>query len=226
MMIPKLIVVDGAIVGQEYPLLGESITIGRASDNTISFPAELRVSAHHARILARIGLFWLEDLGSANGTYLQPPESGRFRLQPDESLLLVEGARIHLAKVVTLEARGLIASQDEATRQALARLQAFVGACYEQSANLPKEEREALQERLRQFQDAVRQAASETDLVRIVAERLIDLSRTILCAPDESLPPFPDKLPDPDSPLRLPSLHNLFLSRLQQLSGTEGKKPS
>ena len=217
-MVPKLVVVEGAIAGQEYPLLGEVITIGRALDNAISFPAEFHVSAHHARILARIGLFWLEDLGSANGTYLQPPQSERFRVQPGESLLLVDGACIGLAKVVTLEARGLIASQDEATRQALRHVQAFVSACYEQSARLPKEERQALQERLRQFQEAVRQAAREADLVRIVAEQLTDLSRTILCTVDEWLPPLPDDLPDPNSPLRLSSLHNLFLSRLQQLS--------
>lgn len=215
---PKLVVISGDIPGKEFLLQGEAITIGRKLDNNIPFPAEIKVSAHHARILARIGLFWLEDLKSTNGTYLTPPGGKRFRLKPGEPVLLMEGSHIHLAGAVTLEARGLIASQEEATRQALATVQEFVSTCYEQMTRLSAQDRQEVQASLRQLDDKVRQANSEADLVRIVAKELTDLGRTIVCPLEEWLPPLPENLPDPDSPYRFPSLHNLFLSRLQQLS--------
>lgn len=211
MKLPALVVVSGGLSGQEYPLLGEVITIGRDWDNDIPFPAESRVSARHARIRARIGLFWLEDLGSADGTFLQPPGGRRFRLKPGEPVLLVDGTHIGLADAVVLEARGLVASQDEATRQALAHLQAFVGIYRD------------VQARLQKLEEMIRRSPGEAELVRNIAEELTDLTRIIGRTPSGVLPPMED-LPDPDSPYRLPSLHNLFLSSLQQRPDGEAEK--
>ncbi len=220
---PRLAVVSGA-TPMEYDLLGEVVTIGRGLDNTIPFPAASEVSPHHARVLARIGLFWLEDLNSAHGTFLQPPGGKRFRLKAGEPVLLVEGARIGLADAVILEARGLIASQDEATRWALASLQAFASACQDQIARLPLQEQQDVQARLRQLEEVVRQAGSESDLVRVLAEQLDALTRAIGCPSlDAGLPPMAEDLPEPDSPYRMPSLNNLFLSHLQQLAGQAEK---
>lgn len=222
---PELLVLSGSSRGRVYPLTGEIITLGRAADNNIAFPSELRVSSHHACIRSHIGLFWLEDLNSTNGTFLQPPGGERFRLNPREPALLVDGAQIHLAMVVTLEVRGVIASQDEATRRALGQLQGFVEQCYRQLATLPPEARSEVRERLHRLEAEIRQAGSEADLVRLVAEQLTDLTRTVVCAPEDWLPPLPTELPDPDSPFRLPSLHNLFLSRLKPSVPGEEDKP-
>lgn len=221
---PKLVVISGPLPGQEYPLLGEVVSIGRDWDNAIPFPSEFRVSAHHARILARIGLFWLEDLHSTNGTFLSSPEGKRFRLTPGDPILLVDDALIHLADVVTLQARGLITSQDEAARQALAQVQAFVSAFYDQALCLTAQEREDIEGRLRKWEKVIRQAASESELVRLVAEGLTNLSHTIGGVSPVDLPPIPEALPDPDSPYRLPSLNNLFISRLQQIFDRKEKK--
>ncbi len=50
--------------------LGPSeVTVGRASDDTICV-ADERVSRHHARFEATEDGFWIADLGSRNGTYL------------------------------------------------------------------------------------------------------------------------------------------------------------
>ena len=49
--------------------IGEEIaTLGRASDNTVSFSSDSNVSRYHADIERRDGEFWLNDLGSSNGT--------------------------------------------------------------------------------------------------------------------------------------------------------------
>ena len=47
---------------------GDVITIGREKDNAV--PLELGVlSRHHARVFAKDGVWFVEDLDSANGTY-------------------------------------------------------------------------------------------------------------------------------------------------------------
>ena len=53
--------------GKRYPLRLPQTTIGRLSDNDIpiSHPS---ISKRHARIFYQNGRFWLEDLGSTNGT--------------------------------------------------------------------------------------------------------------------------------------------------------------
>ncbi|MBC8171297.1 MAG: FHA domain-containing protein [Anaerolineae bacterium] len=56
--------------GQEYVLVeGATITIGRSSSNDIYIPEE-HVSRQHAVINYREGIFMLNDLSSANGTFV------------------------------------------------------------------------------------------------------------------------------------------------------------
>ncbi len=54
---------------QEYYLLGGSVTLGRSSKNDIVIKDKF-VSKNHLNITERNGNFYLEDLNSANGTYL------------------------------------------------------------------------------------------------------------------------------------------------------------
>lgn len=69
----RLVVVDGGPnsryeVGQSWPLLPLT-TIGRAPSNTVRLD-EAFVSSEHAVVEWRGGQWWLEDLGSSNGTRL------------------------------------------------------------------------------------------------------------------------------------------------------------
>ena len=45
-------------------------TIGRLVECTISIPCDPDASRKHARLFSRDGGWWLEDLGSANGTFV------------------------------------------------------------------------------------------------------------------------------------------------------------
>lgn len=56
------------VVGETYPLLPVT-TIGRAPTNTITLPDDT-ASLEHVLISLRSGKWWLEDLGSRNGTLL------------------------------------------------------------------------------------------------------------------------------------------------------------
>lgn len=55
--------------GVEFPLADE-MTIGRAAGCGVALPDDTFVSQLHARVFRREGDFYIEDLGSTNGTYL------------------------------------------------------------------------------------------------------------------------------------------------------------
>ena len=67
----KLTVIIGRdITGAAFPLLGDSCTLGRERGD-INFPDDGYVSGLHARISTRSGKFYLQDLGSSNGTFIK-----------------------------------------------------------------------------------------------------------------------------------------------------------
>lgn len=65
----RLILMFNKQVVKEYPLMKESVTIGRNEDNTITVD-NLAVSGYHARIDAAGSDFILTDLQSTNGTFV------------------------------------------------------------------------------------------------------------------------------------------------------------
>ena len=50
--------------------LGDELTVGRASGCQVALPDDSYASQLHARVFRKDGRYWLEDLGSTNGTYL------------------------------------------------------------------------------------------------------------------------------------------------------------
>lgn len=71
--------------------LGVTNLIGRAADNTICLD-DTTVSSYHVRLSFQGGQWWLEDLGSRNGT-------GVNDLAVDEPLVVTYGDRIRLGRL-------------------------------------------------------------------------------------------------------------------------------
>ncbi len=65
----RLIVIQGSDSGRTYDLDQPEVVIGRAPDAQVVLSSQV-VSRYHARITFQSGLFYIEDNGSANGTYL------------------------------------------------------------------------------------------------------------------------------------------------------------
>lgn len=67
-----LVVVEGPGAnfkpGQRIPVEGVA-SVGRESDNQVVIP-DATVSSRHAAVVYRDGRWWLEDLGSTNGTWV------------------------------------------------------------------------------------------------------------------------------------------------------------
>lgn len=66
----KLVALNGEMAGIEFPLGQGEVTLGRRSDNHICLPLDLKISRAHARLSRAGDTLTLEDLGSANGTYV------------------------------------------------------------------------------------------------------------------------------------------------------------
>jgi hypothetical protein len=67
---PKtLVVTAGPLTGTKITLGDQPILIGRADDSTLVLTDDF-ASSRHARLTNRGGQWYVEDLGSTNGTYL------------------------------------------------------------------------------------------------------------------------------------------------------------
>ncbi|MFY1635284.1 FHA domain-containing protein FhaB/FipA [Solwaraspora sp. WMMB335] len=65
----QLVVTAGQLAGTRITLGESPITIGRAEDSTLVITDDY-ASARHARLMPRDGQWFIEDMGSTNGTYL------------------------------------------------------------------------------------------------------------------------------------------------------------
>jgi pSer/pThr/pTyr-binding forkhead associated (FHA) protein len=64
-----LVVTQGALSGTSVRLTESPVTMGRSQESTIVIDDDY-VSSRHARVFPRDGEWFVEDLGSTNGTYL------------------------------------------------------------------------------------------------------------------------------------------------------------
>ena len=98
----KLVIHRGRSVGKEFPLSEDESHIGRWDADGGIFPdvdldsddPEAKVSRRHARITRRSGQYYIEDLGSTNGTFVN---RGR-RLLPGDRQSLRDGDEVIVGK--------------------------------------------------------------------------------------------------------------------------------
>ncbi|HEV2707533.1 MAG TPA: FHA domain-containing protein [Pyrinomonadaceae bacterium] len=98
----KLVIHRGRSVGKEFPLSEDEAQIGRWDADGGIFPdvdldsddPEAKVSRRHARITRRGGQYFIEDLGSTNGTFIN---RGR-RLLPGDRQPLRDGDEVIVGK--------------------------------------------------------------------------------------------------------------------------------
>ena len=67
--VPYLRILESKERKGERIALGEETTLGRSAACTISLDSDRFVSGLHARIVEHEGMWWIEDLGSTNGTF-------------------------------------------------------------------------------------------------------------------------------------------------------------
>ncbi|MGH3509886.1 MAG: FHA domain-containing protein FhaB/FipA [Nocardioidaceae bacterium] len=92
----QVAIVEGANSGESIPLEQAPLLIGRGTDAAIRLDDDY-VSTRHARIASSGGQWFVEDLGSTNGTYI-----GSHRITQPTTLQL--GSQVRIGKT-TLELR-------------------------------------------------------------------------------------------------------------------------
>src|SRR5262249_38503363 len=98
----RLLIERGGRVGREFPITGIETNIGRWDADSGIFPdidldeddPEAKISRRHARIINHNGQYYIEDLGSTNGTFVN---RGR-RLLPGKRHALQNGDEIIVGK--------------------------------------------------------------------------------------------------------------------------------
>ena len=75
----------GNRVGESFPLEGDRMTVGRRPDSDV-FLDDVTVSRDHALVVKRSGDFYLDDLGSLNGTYVNRRRIESHRLADGDEL--------------------------------------------------------------------------------------------------------------------------------------------
>jgi hypothetical protein len=75
----------GGRVGESFPLGAERVTIGRRPDSDVLLD-DVTVSRDHALIVRRSGDWYLDDLGSLNGTYVNRERIESRRLDDGDEL--------------------------------------------------------------------------------------------------------------------------------------------
>ncbi len=79
------IVSDGGREGEIIAIEGHVMTIGRTPESDL-FLDDITVSRHHAKIVAESGGYFIEDLASLNGTYVNRKRIERHRLFDGDEL--------------------------------------------------------------------------------------------------------------------------------------------
>jgi pSer/pThr/pTyr-binding forkhead associated (FHA) protein len=91
-VVRQLIVTEGALTGTRITLGSQPVLIGRADDSTLVLTDDY-ASTRHARLSPRGSEWYVEDLGSTNGTYLD-------RAKVTTAVRVPMGAPVRIGKTV------------------------------------------------------------------------------------------------------------------------------
>jgi hypothetical protein len=222
---PKIIVTEGPLAGKSYQLSGQTLGIGRDTDNQIILFGDEKVSRHHCRIINHLDRFWLEDLKSTNGTFLTQPDSVEMMLTPFQPALLLNSARVKIGSS-QFEIMGVKQGPGDTNQMLGLQLQELMRNICKKLPMMKPKEREAYEVAIGDLTDALLAARSEDELIEFVGNKIQSLSAgflldnhqqaTVMFDPTFELPPLPDDLSRLNQVARVDSLKNMFISDIHR----------
>lgn len=67
----KLELISGPMDGLEFALMKNTVTIGREKNQDVPLLLDVMISRFHAQIIYEGEDWWLQDMGSTNGTFIE-----------------------------------------------------------------------------------------------------------------------------------------------------------
>jgi hypothetical protein len=89
----RLLCLEGDLKGQEFPLTGRDISIGRQADCDLVLPDQ-QVSRHHTRIRFVLGRYQIEDTGSTHGTWVNEARLTGPRFLSDRDIIRIGAVKL------------------------------------------------------------------------------------------------------------------------------------
>ena len=89
---PEIFIVSGPEKGRAIPFEADTVVLGRAPENDIQVE-DKSISRFHLRIERRGGQYFIRDLGSKNGTFIEGA-----RIEPEREYAVTEGMPIAVGK--------------------------------------------------------------------------------------------------------------------------------
>jgi len=230
---PKLVVLGGPMDGQEFALDKPVVIIGRQEDRDICLGWDGWVSRRHACITCRAGLYWLQDEGSTNGTFIIEAGGEEHRLEPDEQVLLSDGTLLRIGRAL-LKVEGILPMND-AIRWAYGQLKRSIEDLRAGQADLSPDDRERLRQHVGDFIGRLQSAANVEQVIQIAQEGIPTVPEGAKAEAEVAPPPQAEEwkppsippldLPPQDDPNRPPSILNLFLDDAKKLYDELGGTP-
>ncbi len=221
----KLTALTGQQQGQSFTLEKDKTTIGRETDNDIVLDQDRNVSRHHCRIFEKNKAFWVEDLGSSNGTLLTHPGLSPLKLTPHDPAIIFENSRIQIGST-QFEVSGLSEFQHQALGTVGFQFQEVMADMCRLLPELSSSQKENYREALEQLEAHIRDAANENELLRYITQDIQklsaaflsndDLGQTVVFDPSLSLPPLPDDLPEGEDQAWIDSIRNVFITDIKR----------
>lgn len=140
---PKLLITTDAQGEVIHDIVGEVVTLGRSSDNTIQIQ-DPSVSQHHAKLSLRGGTYVLEDLGSTNRSYHN--EVPVMEKELESSCILTFGGVEAIYKVLPTDRPGATTRDGQLERQ-IETLRQARDLANHRNAKLTKEKEELVSAR-------------------------------------------------------------------------------
>jgi len=110
-----VVIYGGEYNGEHVEVSGERLSFGRSTDCDIILRSK-DVSSHHAQIVVREKVYWLQDLGSTNGTLLKKKRILQQPLAPDDEFTIGK------YRFVFADSPAAFAEKAEATMEEIRRM--------------------------------------------------------------------------------------------------------
>jgi len=115
---PKLLLKFSGMVLKDIPLDKPQVTIGRKMDNDVVID-NLAVSGYHARVVEENGIYFVEDTGSTNGTFLNETKIQKQRLQPGDQIRVGKHVLIYEDETATAKHKPVQAAAPDGDKTVL-----------------------------------------------------------------------------------------------------------